>query len=61
MPRELVQPHRGEKRYIRRKAGKFTSRQVKVGQSLASDKRSKAKTVVKKGEGNRCDQKRSSR
>jgi hypothetical protein len=40
MPRELVQPHRGEKRYVRRKAGKFTSRQVNVGRSLAVDRRS---------------------
>jgi hypothetical protein len=60
MPRELIKPH-GEKRYIRRKAGKFTSKQVNVGRSLAADRRSKSKTVVKKGQGDRGDQKRSSR
>jgi hypothetical protein len=35
--------------------GKFSSQQVKVGRSLSSDRRSKAKTVVKKGEGDRGD------
>jgi hypothetical protein len=33
----------------------FSSQQVKVGRSLSSDRRSKAKTVVKKGEGDRGD------
>jgi hypothetical protein len=55
MPRELIEPH-GDKRYVRRgKKGKFTSRQVDVGRSLSVDRRSKAKTVVKKGEGDRGD------
>jgi hypothetical protein len=39
---------RGEK-------GKFTSRQTKVSHSLSADRRSKAKTIVKKGEGDRGD------
>jgi hypothetical protein len=57
MPRELVEPHKGDKRYVRRgKKGQFTSRQTKVGRSLAADRRSKAKTTVKKGEGDRGDQ-----
>jgi hypothetical protein len=34
----------------RAKKGKFTSRQVDVGRSLSADRRSKAKTIVKKGE-----------
>jgi hypothetical protein len=56
MPRELVEPHKGDKRYVRRGTkGKFSTRQVKVGRSLSSDRRSKAKTVVKKGEGDRGD------
>jgi hypothetical protein len=55
MPRELIEP-RGDKRYVRRgKKGQFSSRQVDVGRSLSADRRSKAKTVVKKGEGNRGD------
>ncbi len=58
MPRELIEPHKGDKRYVRRdKKGQF--REVDdVGRSLAADRRTKAKTVVKKGEGDRGDQKR---
>jgi hypothetical protein len=26
MPRTLIEPHPGDKRYVRRKAGKFTSK-----------------------------------
>ena len=59
MPRQLIEPHKGDKRYVRRKAGKFTSNQVSVGRSLASDRRSKAKRIVKKGEGDRGDRRRS--
>jgi hypothetical protein len=59
MPREVIEPRKGAKRYVRRsKQGTFTSRQVSVGRSLAADRRSKAKRVVKKGEGDRGDQKR---
>ena len=57
MPRELIAP-RGDKRYIRRKKGKFTKSQDNVGRSLAADRRRKAKKTVKKGEGDRGDQKR---
>jgi hypothetical protein len=58
MPRTLIEPRSGDKRYVRRKKGKFTSKQVDVGRSLAADRRSKSKTVVKKGEGDRGDQRR---
>lgn len=59
MPRELIEPNSGDKRYIRRdKDGQFTEKQVDVGKSLAGDRRSKAKTVAKKGDGDRGDQKR---
>jgi hypothetical protein len=58
MPRTLIESHTGDKRFVRRKAGKFTSKQVNVGRSLAADRRSKSKHVVKKGEGDRGDQKR---
>jgi hypothetical protein len=52
MPREMIEPHAGDKRYVRRgKKGTLTSRQVDVGRSLSADRRSKAKTIVKKGEG----------
>jgi len=55
MPRELIEPKKGDKRYVRRKGGKFTTRQTDVGRSLAADRRSKAKRVVKKGDGDRGD------
>ena len=57
MPRTLIAP-RGDKRFVRRKKGKFTKSQDDVGRSLASDRRKKAKKVAKKGEGDRGDQKR---
>ena len=57
--RELL-TSRGASRYIRRdEKGRFTTDQVEVGASLASDRRVKAKTVVTKGQGDRGDQKRS--
>jgi hypothetical protein len=46
--RALIAPHRGDKRYVRRKAGKFTSEQVSAGRSLTADRRSKAKRIVKR-------------
>ncbi len=56
--RELIEPHKGDKRYVRRDAkGRFTESDD-VGRSLAADRRVKAKTVVKKGQGDRGDQKR---
>jgi len=56
MPRTLIKPHKGDKRYIRREAiGQFTEKRVNVGRSLAADRRSKSKTVAKKGEGDRGD------
>ena len=56
MPRTLIEPHKGDKRYVRRsKSGQFTEKQVNVGRSLSADRRSKSKTVVKKGDGDRGD------
>ena len=56
--RELIEPHKGDKRYVRRDAkGRFTESDD-VGRSLTADRRVKAKTVVKKGQGDRGDQKR---
>jgi hypothetical protein len=58
MPRELIEPNKGDKRYVRRdRKGQF-SESVDVGKSLAADRRTKAKTIVKKGEGDRGDQRR---
>jgi hypothetical protein len=61
MPRDLIEPHKGDKRYVRRKKGKFTSKQVDVGRSLAADRRGKAKKKVKKGDGDRGDVRRKTR
>jgi hypothetical protein len=59
MKREVIQPHSNDKRYSRRdKEGQFTTDQVSVGKSLSADRRSKSKTVVPKGQGDRGDQKR---
>jgi hypothetical protein len=42
-------------RYLRRgNKGKF-NKEADVGRSLSADRRSKAKTIVKKGEGDRGD------
>jgi len=56
--RELIEPHKGDKRYARRdEQGQFTTSQDNVGKSLSADKRKKASTVVPKGQGDRGDQK----
>ena len=56
--RQLVEEGSG-KRYVRRDAqGRFTSDQTEVGRSLAADRRTKAKTTVPKGQGDRGDQER---
>jgi hypothetical protein len=48
-----------DKRYVRRdKKGRF-KKSDDVGRSLAGDRRTKAKTVVQSGQGDRGDQKRS--
>jgi hypothetical protein len=53
--RTTIEPRKGDKRYVRRnKQGEF-KKEVDVGRSLAADRRSKAKTKVKKGQGDRGD------
>ena len=55
--RELIEPHKGDKRFVRRDdQGRF-SESDDVGKSLAQDVRRKAKTVAKKGQGDRGDRK----
>jgi hypothetical protein len=58
MVRVLIEPHKGDKRYVRRKRGKFTKSQDDVSRSLAADQRKRAKRVVKTGEGDRGDRRR---
>jgi hypothetical protein len=59
--REMIEPHEGDKRFARRDAeGRFTE-EVDVGRSLASDRKSKARTTAPKGTGDRGDQKKRKR
>jgi hypothetical protein len=58
MARELIEPHKGDKRYVRRAKGGQFKESDDVGRSLAADRRTKAITVAKKGEGDHGDQKR---
>jgi hypothetical protein len=58
MGRTVIEPHKGDKRYVRRKKGTFTKSQDDVGRSLTSDRRQHAKAQVKSGEGDRGDRRR---
>jgi hypothetical protein len=50
--RELIQPHQGDKRYMRRdEQGQFTSDQVDVGRSPTVDRRRHPKKISTKGTG----------
>jgi hypothetical protein len=54
--RELIEPKKGDKRYIRRDdEGKFTEEQEDVGRSHAQDQRKDAEAKAKKGQGDRGD------
>jgi hypothetical protein len=56
--RELIEPHKGDKRYVRRDAqGRFKEVED-VGRSLAQDQKRHAKTESKPGHGDRGDRKR---
>jgi hypothetical protein len=54
--RELIEPHEGDKRYVRRdENGQFTDSQDDVGRSLSQDRKRDAKTEAEKGQGDRGD------
>ena len=55
MPRELIDTGT-DKRFVRRDSKGQFKESDDVGRSLSADRRSKAKTIVKKGEGDRGDQ-----
>jgi hypothetical protein len=55
--RELIEPHKGDKRFVRRDDHGRFSESDDVGKSLAQDVRKDAKTVAKKGQGDRGDRK----
>jgi len=53
--RTVIEPHKGDERYVRRnRKGQFKT-EVNVGRSLAADKRRKAKTKAPKGARDRGD------
>jgi len=53
--RTTIEPHKGDKRYVRRnKKGEFKEVDD-VGRSLSADRRRKAKTVTKAGQGDKGD------
>jgi hypothetical protein len=56
--RELMEPNRGDKRYVRRdERGRFKEVDD-VGRSLSQDRRTEAENTAKKGQGDRGDRKR---
>jgi hypothetical protein len=60
-PREEIEPHKGDKRYVRRdEQGRFVE-SVSIHRSLSEDDRRKAKHVAKHGQGDRGDERRRSR
>jgi hypothetical protein len=56
--RELIEPNKGDKRFVRRKSEGTFGKTVDVGKSLSADSRTKAKKKVPKGQGGRGDAKR---
>jgi hypothetical protein len=58
--RELIEPHPGDRRYIRRdENGRFTGDQVDVGRSLSRDNDQQARRPNPGGQGDRGDGRRS--
>lgn len=58
--RELIAP-KGDKRYVRRDPKGRFNESDDVGRSLAADRRTKAKTVSKPGQGDKGDRARKDR
>jgi hypothetical protein len=57
--RELIKPHKGDERYIRRDdEGRFTTDQVDVGRSLSRDNDQRARRVTPAGQGDKGDRRR---
>jgi hypothetical protein len=58
--RELISP-KGDKRYIRRDSKGRIKESDDVGRSLAADRRTKAKTIAKPGQGDKGDRRATKR
>ena len=56
--RELIEPHKGDKRYIRRDERGRIKESDDVSRSLSQDRRRSAKTAVKSGHGDKGDRPR---
>ena len=56
--RELIEPHKGDKRYVRRDDNGRFSEVDDVGRSLARDVRQHAKTTSEPGQGDKGDRER---
>ena len=59
--RELVEPKKGDKRYVRRDEGGKFGETDDVGRSSASDQKKKAKKTAKRGQGDKGDRKAASK
>ena len=53
--RELIEPHKGDKRYIRRDENGRIKESDDVSRSLSQDVRKNAKTKARSGQGDRGD------
>jgi hypothetical protein len=56
--RELIEPNKGDKRFVRRDEKGRIKETDDVGRSLAQDVKKTAKASVKSGQGDKGDQKR---
>jgi hypothetical protein len=56
--REVIEPNKDDKRFVRRKSDGTFGKTVAVGKSLSADSRTKANKKVPKGQGDRGDTKR---
>ena len=56
--RELIEPHPGDKRYVRRDSSGRFKESDNVSRSLSQDRKRKAKSTSKRGQGDRGDRKR---
>jgi hypothetical protein len=53
--RTTIEPHKGDRRYVRRNKKSQFKKEVNVRRSLAADRRRKSKRKVKAGQGDRGD------
>lgn len=56
--RELIEPNKGDKRYVRRDENGRFDEVVDVGKSLSQDQKRQAKTTSKPGFGDKGDRKK---